>query len=102
MAEPQLVIRRGPSTVIQGTRERIVAELEKLGNDIDEITLIVPGKPVETNDATPPRKRKSFEEVFGPLQKGFDEGGMTDDELGEFIDAEITAYRAERSAKGQS
>jgi hypothetical protein len=102
MTEPQLVIRRSPSTVIQGTREQIAAELEKLGNDLDELTLIVPGKQVETNGSAPPHKRKSFDEVFGPLQKGFEESGMTDNELGEFIDTEIATYRAERRGKGQS
>ena|SRR5579871_3851648 len=98
MAEPQLIIKRGPSTVIQGTRDQIAAELEKLGNDQEELTLIVPGKQVEANGATPSQK-KSFDEVFGPLQKGFEESGMTEKELGEFIDAEIAAYRAERRAK---
>lgn len=102
MAEPQIVIRCGPSTVIQGTREQIAAELGKIGNDLEELTLIVPGKQVVNNGAPPLHNQQLFDEVFGPLQKGFEESGMTDDELGEFIDAEIATYRAERRAKEPS
>jgi len=66
MAESQLVIRRGPATVIRGTREQTAAELEKLGNDVEELTLIVPTERVDTDEATPPNTRKSFDDVFGP------------------------------------
>ena len=50
---------------------------------------------------TPPQPAMTFEEIFAPLHEGFKESGMTDEELGAFIDAEIKAYRAERWEREQ-
>ncbi len=47
MAQGQLHGKRGPSTVIQGKRQEIAAQLDTLADD-EELTLIVPGKAVET------------------------------------------------------
>lgn len=93
MAQPQLVVKREPSKVIQGTRKQIAAELEKIGDE-ENLTLIIPGREVEKSET--PVRRKSFDEVFGPLQKGFEESGMTEEEVVAFVDAEMQAYRAER------
>jgi hypothetical protein len=38
----------------------------------------------------------TFAEILEPLQQDFEATCMTDEELGEFIDAEIKAHRAER------
>jgi len=46
--------------------------------------------------ATPP---KSLKEISGPIGEAFEESGMTEEELAEFIDREIHALRAERRAK---
>lgn len=48
---------------------------------------------------TPPER--TFAEIVAPLQEDFEATGMTDEELGEFIDAEIKAHRAEQRAKAQ-
>jgi hypothetical protein len=90
MAHPQLVVKREPSKVIQGTRQQIVAELQKIGDE-ENLMLIIPGRVVEKDGG--PITRKSFDEVFGPLQQGFEESGMTEEETIAFVDAEWQAYR---------
>ena len=54
----------------------------------------------------PPNARasssKTWHEIVAPLQADFDESGMTDEELSEFIEAEVAAYRAERRAKANA
>lgn len=46
-----------------------------------------------------PHAGMTFAEILAPLQQDFEATGMTEEELGEFIEAEIKAYRAERGAK---
>jgi metal-responsive CopG/Arc/MetJ family transcriptional regulator len=48
-----------------------------------------------------PQSGKTFAEILAPLQQDFEATGMSDEELGDFIDAEIKAHRAERRAKAQ-
>lgn len=98
MAQGQLHIKRGPSTVIQGKRQQIAAQLDTLAED-EELTLIIPGKAVEAEVSG---RRKSFDEVFGSLQQGFEESGMTEEELDAFVEAEVTAARAAHRATEQS
>jgi hypothetical protein len=43
----------------------------------------------------------TFREIFSPSQAGFDKIGMTDDELSDFLEAEVKAYRAERRDREQ-
>jgi hypothetical protein len=95
--EAQLHFKRGPSTVIQGKRLEIAAQLDQL-DDEEEMTLIVPGKPVEAGSLG---NRTSFDAVFGPLQKGFEESGMTEEEMGAFVDEEVREARAARRAQEQ-
>lgn len=38
-------------------------------------------------------------EILAPVYKYSDEQGYTEEEIGEFVDSEIAAYRAERRAK---
>lgn len=45
-----------------------------------------------------PHARMTFREIFAPSQEGFAASGMTGDELGEFVEAEVKAYRAEKRA----
>jgi len=42
---------------------------------------------------------KSLKEISGPIGEAFEASGMTEEELGNFIDKEIHAMRAERRAK---
>ena len=39
---------------------------------------------------------RSYEEVMTPVWDAFEKSGMTEDELGELIDREVKAVRAER------
>jgi hypothetical protein len=48
-----------------------------------------------------PHAGMTFREIFAPAQEGFDQSGMTDEELSDFIEAEVKAYRAERRAREQ-
>jgi predicted CopG family antitoxin len=54
-----------------------------------------------SDHSAPSRSRTAFEEIFSPLQKGFDESGLTEEELGALIDREVKAHRAERRAREQ-
>ncbi len=46
-------------------------------------------------------RRAMLEELSGPIAKAFEESGMTEDELGEYLEQEKHAMRAERPAKPQ-
>lgn len=101
MAQPQLIVKREPSTVVQGTRQQIAEALKQLGEE-EELTLLIPGKEIGQNGSVSSTTSKTFEEVFGPLQQGFEASGLTEEEVGEFVDTEIKAYRAERQTKEPS
>lgn len=45
--------------------------------------------------------QKTFAEILAPLQQDFDEGGMTDDELADFIAGEVATHRKEQASKGE-
>jgi len=106
MAQAQVIQRATPSRVIQGTPEEIATHLKTLKQD-EMLTLIIPGQEIQTTEkpastgTEPPHAGMTFAEILEPLQQDFEETGMTDEELGEFIDAEIEAYRAERRAKAR-
>jgi hypothetical protein len=44
-------------------------------------------------------QRPTLEELSGPIAEAFEETGMTEDELAEFLEKEKHAMRAERRAK---
>jgi hypothetical protein len=83
-----------PPRVIEGTPQEFAAHLERLSAE-ERVTLILPGTALKTNGTTSSGGKQglSFDEVFGPLQQGFEESGMTDEELGELIDSELEAVR---------
>ena len=102
----QVIIRRTPSQVIEGTPEQIAARLKTLEDDT-RLTLIIPGDEIEEEEkldriaGEPPHTSTTFRQIFAPSQAGFDQTGITDDELSDFLEAEVKAYRAERRAKEQ-
>lgn len=103
MAQPQVIPTRTPEAVIQGTRREIEAQLQHVDEE-ETLTLIIPGKELKTNGAGTPTAQKphagmSFREIFASSQEGFDQTGMTDEELADAIEAEVKAYRAERKAR---
>ena len=53
----------------------------------------------KVQDADKPHSGMTLAEISAPLQHNFDASGMTDEEIGEFLDTEIKAYRAEKSRK---
>lgn len=90
MAQPQ---------VYEGTAEEIARQLQhsKLVGRLRAI--IVPENGVGENGME--ESRPNFAKILAPLQQDFEATGMTDEDLGEFIDTEIKAYRSERRAKTQ-
>lgn len=42
---------------------------------------------------------KTFAEIFSPLEEDFAASGMTDDELGDFIGAEVKAHRIDQQQR---
>jgi hypothetical protein len=100
MAHIEVIQRIGAPQVIEGTRSEIAERLKVLGND-KRLTLIIPGREIEefeTTEDQEPLADKTFREIFAPTQAGFDQTGMTDEELSDFLEAEVKAYRAERRA----
>lgn len=101
-----VTVRRTPSQVIEGTPEQIAERLKTLENNM-HLTLIIPGEEIETEEkpdrteGEPSRTGMTFRQIFASSQAGFDQTGMTDDELSDFLEAEVKAYRAERRAKEQ-
>ena len=93
MTETQSVLECPSVRVLEGTPAELTAYLATVPQD-REFGLILPQK----ENSAP--KAETFDEICTILQEDFDASGMTDDELGELIDAEIKASRAERRAKG--
>ena len=44
---------------------------------------------------------RTLAEITASVQADFEESGMTDDELCDFIEGEVAAYRSEQAAKGK-
>jgi hypothetical protein len=103
MAQVGVIQRIGSPQVIEGTPSEIAERLKALGDD-KRLTLIIPGagiEEIEATDAKEPHPGKTFREIFAPSQAGFDQMGMTDEELSDFLEAEVKAYRAERKIDEQ-
>jgi hypothetical protein len=103
MTQIKMIARRSLPQVIEGTKEEITEQLKTVESE-KRLTLIIPGDEVESNevseiDESSPASEKTFQEILSSSQLGFDQTGMTDDELSEFLEAEVKAYRAERRAK---
>jgi hypothetical protein len=106
MAQAQVIARMTLPQVIEGTPDEIAVRLKQLEGST-RVTLIIPGEEIEAHDRPEgtderlPRDGMTFRQVFAPSQAGFDETGMSDDELSDYVEAEVRAYRAERRAKEQ-
>ena len=50
-------------------------------------------------DHLPPNAEMTFAEILAPVHEYSRQQGYTDEEIGEFVDAEVAAYRAERRAR---
>ena len=90
MAQPQ---------VYEGTAQEIATQLQQ-SKLVGRLKAIV----VPENGTGLTRAEEfgsTFAEILAPLQQDFDATGMTDEDLGEFIDAEIKAHRGERQMKQQ-
>ena|SRR5579872_1282788 len=106
MAQTQVIARRTPPQVIEGTPEEIAERLKTLEGD-KRLTLIIPGEEIETIEKPEHSNEESssagmtFRQIFAPSQAGFDQTGMSENELSDFLEAEVKAYRAERRAREQ-
>lgn len=88
--------------IYEGTAEEIARQLQ-LSKIVGRLrAIIVPengtlANVMETNQINV--EEPTFVQILAPLQEDFEATGMTDEELGEFIDAEIKAHRKERHKK---
>jgi hypothetical protein len=99
MAPLELIQRIGSPLVVEGTPSEIAERLKSLNGD-QRLTLIIPGTEIEEFEITEAKEspaEKSFREIVAPSQAGFDQTGLTDDELSDFLEAEVKAYRAEQA-----
>lgn len=90
--------------MFEGTPDEIVERLRGL-NGAAKLTLIIPGEEIAAISSLKPDGEdtlamgQTFAEILSPLQEDFDASGMTDEELGELVDAELKASRAERRVR---
>lgn len=108
MASSEIVPRNTTTQIIEGTPAEIIERLREMRGNT-KLTLIIPGEEVaENKNSQLPHVPEAlhaampFAQILAPLQEDFDASGMTDEELGDFVDAELNAYRAERRANEQS
>lgn len=108
MASAEPAPRSTGTQVIEGTPAEIIERLQTL-NGNTRLTLIIPSIAPSENagrqlsDAQEaPHADMTFAQILAPLQQDFEESGMTDEELGDLIDAELKACRAERQAREQN
>ena len=102
MTETPTILERAAVGILEGTPAELTAYLATAPQEI-KLKLILP-ETVETKAATPvtPHAGMTFAEILAPAQQGFEESGMTEEELDDFIEAEIKAYRAEKRAEAQA
>ena len=99
MAEPPVIQRTKPRRVIEGTPREIAAHLAVLEKDT-KLMLIIPEEASESRrtqdstDSQQPHAGMTFAEILAPLQQDFEATGMTDEELGEFIDKACSVQAA--------
>ena len=87
------------SGISDETMSRLDKRAEACGTDRSQIILeIIEAGLKDTQSAA---HELTFAEIVAPLQQDFEASGMSEDELGEFIDSEIQAYRRERKALAQ-
>lgn len=100
MTETQITLERPSIRVLEGTPAEITAYLATAPQETKIKILVSEEAEIKPQTEIPLHAGMTFAEILAPVQADFDASGMTDDELGELIDAEIKAYRAERRAKG--
>jgi predicted transcriptional regulator len=88
---------------VTGIPEDLLKRLDKwmleLGRDRSQFIREIIEEKLQQQEK--PHPGMTFAEILAPLQQDFEANGMTDEELGEFIDAEIKAHRSERQPKAQ-
>jgi hypothetical protein len=80
----------------ENLRERFEARVRARGGDHASYVREVVERDLQ---ADAPHAGMTFKEIFASSQEGFDTTGTSDDELSEFIEAEVKQYRAERRAR---
>jgi len=83
-------------TLSDELRERFDARVREHGGNLCDYLREVLERDLR---AEPVHPGMSFREIFERSQAGFTESGMTDEELSEFVEAEVKQYRAERRAR---
>ncbi len=75
--------------------ERLATLATRRGKKVEDVADEILTETLEKT-AAPPHSGMTFAEIFAPVQEDFDASGMTDEELSEFVEAEVKTYRAER------
>jgi len=107
MAQPQLIPKLYAPRVIEGTPSEIAEQLKTL-EEHQRLTLIIPGEEIKRTQTTQRTEEPSaadtgtFAEILAPVHEYTRQSGISDEEIGDFVDAEIKAYRAEKRASAQT
>ena len=84
-------------TIPEELRERFEARVQEHGGDqIDYLRELLER---DLNGEERPHAGMTFAEIFAPCAEDFAATGMTDEELAEWVEAEVKASRAERRAR---
>ncbi len=95
--ETRTVLERAPFRFLEGTPAELTAYLAAAPQEA-KLKLILPEP--ETAPQT-----ETLDEILAPAQQGFDGRELTEaelEELDDFIEAEVKAYRAEKRAERQA
>jgi hypothetical protein len=93
MALLEIVQKLGGPQIIEGTPDEIAIRLKTVKGE-KRLTLIIPGDEIAAT--TTPKGTRTLRQIFAESQHGFDESGLTDDQLSDLLESEVKAYRAER------
>ena len=105
MTETQITLERPSIRVLEGTPAEITAYLATAPQETKFKILVSEETETAPQTETPPHAGMTFAEILAPAQQGFEGRDLTADELEElddFIEAEIKAYRAEKRAEAQA
>lgn len=79
--------------------KKIRAEARRRGTNPDAVIAEAASEKVARIEQSP-HAGMTFREILAPLAEDFEKTGMTDDELGDWIDSEIETHRAEKRSNG--
>lgn len=82
------------------TQRKLEVLAAKKGQGVADYVNEIVEKTVQTETAV--HAGMAFDEVLEPFRQGFEQSGMTEEELEEFLESELKAVRSERWARKQA